>query len=179
MGYRNEADERSEVRDEVRGDVRRWDWLGKLLVPVGIAGHVVFYDVLPISLAWVVGSTGGLGLFVGFDHPSLHRLATLGVFLSAVAAVITTESVTRLARPFSIGHFLAAVVVIGAALFPFLAEWHRVGLGLTPEQFAILRSYCYLALRVTVGILIGATVSWILLARYTPASSPRLQYTRK
>src|SRR5206468_2307768 len=81
-----------------------------------------------------------------FDHPSLRRLAGMGVFLSVIAAVITTESVTRLARPFGVRHFLATVVLIGAALFPSLADWHRVRLGLAPEQFAVLQSYCYLAL---------------------------------
>ena len=176
MAYRNEADDKGEVAR----DVGRREWLSKLLIPVGIAGHVLFYDALPVSLAWAVGAAGGLDLFVGFDNPSLGRVATLGVFLSAVAALITAESVTRLARPFSVGHFLTTAVVMGAVLFPFLAEWHRVRLGLTAEQFAILQSYCYLALRVLVGVLIGATVSWILLGRDTPlGSSPRPQYSRK
>jgi hypothetical protein len=177
MTYRNEADKADSPGEE---PVRRWEWLGKLLIPVGIAGHVLFYDVLPVSLAWVVGASGGLDLFVGLDNPALRRVAALGVFLSAVAALITTESVTRLARPFSVGQFLAAAAVIGAALFPFMADWHRVRLGLAPEHFALVQSYCYLALRVTVGILIGATVSWILLARYAPlALSSRPQHTRK
>ena len=160
MPYSDEKDDES--------DVWRSELLGKLLVPVGIAGHVLFYDVLPAVLAWAVGSAQGLDLFSGFDNPSLRRVAALGLFLSAVAAIITTESVTRLARPFGVGHFLAIVVAIGVALFPSLADWHRIRLGLAPEQFAILQSYCYLALRVMVGFLIGATVSWILLARYVP-----------
>ena len=160
MPYSDEKDDES--------DAGRSELLGKLLVPVGIAGHVLSYDVLPAVLAWAVGSAQGLDLFSGFDNPSLRRVAALGLFLSAVAAIITTESVTRLARPFGVGHFLAIVVAIGVALFPSLADWHRIRLGLAPEQFAILQSYCYLALRVMVGFLIGATVSWILLARYVP-----------
>ena len=160
--------------------VGRWELLWQLLIPVGIAGHILFYDVLPAVLAWAVSSTQGLDLFSGLDTPSLRRVAALGLFLSAVAAIITTESVTRLARPFSIGHFLATVVAIGVALFPSFADWHRVRLGLTPEQFALLQSYCYLALRVMVGILIGATLSWVLLASYVPLGSlGRPQYTRK
>ncbi|HEV8641902.1 MAG TPA: hypothetical protein VGV13_12445 [Methylomirabilota bacterium] len=156
----------------------RWAWLGKLLVPVAIGGHVLFYDVLPALLAWVVGSAEGLDLFVGLDNPSLRRLAGLGLFLSAVAAIITAESVTRLARPFSLAHYLATVAVMGVALFPSLADWHRIRPGLTPDQFAIVQAYCYLVLKVTVGILIGATVSWILLAQ--PLSySPKPYYTRK
>src|SRR5438046_1330891 len=90
MRYGNEADETGE-----RG---RSQLLEKLLVPVAIAGHVLFYDVLPAVLAWVVGSTAGLDLFSAFDNPSLRRLAGLSLFLSVVAAIITTESVTRLAR---------------------------------------------------------------------------------
>lgn len=171
MRYSDETDEAS--------DVGRSELLEKLLVPVGIAAHVLFYDVLPASLVLVVGSTGGLDLFSAFDSPSLRRLAGLGLFLSVLAAIITTESVTRLARPFSVRHFLATAVVIGVALFPSLADWHRVRLGLAPEQFAVLQSYCYLTLKVAVGILIGATVSWILLARYVSLSSRRPQYQRK
>jgi hypothetical protein len=71
------------------------------------------------------------------------------------------------------------MILIGAALFPSLADWHRVRLGLAPEQFAVLQSYCYLALRVAVGILMGATVSWILLAGYVPLSPRNPQYQRK
>ena len=172
MRYGNETDETSE-----RG---RSQLLEKLLVPVTIAGHVLFYDVLPAVLAWVLGSTAGLDLFSAFENPSLRRLAGLSLFLSVVAAIITTESVTRLARPFSVGHFLTTVVLFGAALFPTLAEWHRMRLGLTPEQFALLQAYCYLALKLMVGILVGATVSWILLARPTPLVPPsRPQLTRK
>src|SRR5438876_2495250 len=172
MPYSDEADERSAGR--------RSEMLEKLLVPVAIVGHVLFYDVLPALLTWVVGSTAGLDLFSAIDNPSLRRLAGLGLFLSVVAAIITTESVTRLARPFSIGHFLTTVVLIGAALFPTLADWHRLRLGLTPEQFALVQAYCYLALKVMVGILIGATLSWILQARYARlVSSRRHEYTRK
>lgn len=152
--------------------------LARLLLVVGLGGHILFYDVLPAALAWVVGSAGGLNLFAGFESPTFQRVAGLGVFLSALGAIITTESITRLARPFSIGPFLVTVFAIGAALFPSLADWHRLRLGLTPEQFAVLQSYCYLALRVMVGILIGATVSWILLARPAPFV-PRPQLTRK
>ena len=71
------------------------------------------------------------------------------------------------------------MVLIGAALFPSLADWHRVRLGLTPEQFALLQAYCYLALKVAVGMLVGATVSWILLTRYVALPSRRPQYQRK
>src|SRR5207244_3566082 len=172
MPYSDEADERSAGR--------RSEMLEKLLVPVAIVGHVLFYDVLPALLTWVVGSTAGLDLFSAIDNPMLRRLSGLGLFLSVVAAIITTESITRLARPFSLRHFLATALVIGVALFPPLADWHRIRLGLAPEHFALLQAYCYLALKVTVGILVGATVSWILVGRYTSmVGSRRPQYTRK
>jgi len=163
-----------------QGTSGRWEWLARLLACFGIAGHVLFHDVLPAVLAWAVGSVDALNLFAGFDTPALRRVAGLGLFLSAVAAIITTESVTRMARPFGVGVFLTTVVATGVALFPSLAEWHRVPLPLTPEQFAVVQSYCYLALRVIVGILIGATVSWILLAGYASLLPPRrFQPTRK
>ena len=52
---------------EVAGDVGRSELLAKLLVPVGVAGHVLFYDLLPAALTWVVGSPHGLDLFSAFD----------------------------------------------------------------------------------------------------------------
>jgi hypothetical protein len=158
----------------------QWAWLAKLLACFGVAGHVLFHDVLPAALTWIVGSSDVLNLFSWFDTPALRRIAGLGLLLSAVAAIITTESVTRMARPFGVGSLLAIFAAIGVALFPSLAESHRLALGLTPEQFAVVQSYCYLALRVLVGILIGATVSWILLAGYAPFGPiHRFQPSRK
>jgi hypothetical protein len=157
-----------------------WAWVAKLLACFGVAGHILFHDVLPAGLAWAVGSSDALNLFSWFDTPALRRVAGLGLFLSAVAAIITTESVTRMARPFGVGSLLALFAAIGVALFPSLAEGHRLALGLTPEQFAVVQSYCYLALRVLVGMLIGATVSWILLAGYAPFGPVhRFQASRK
>jgi hypothetical protein len=160
------------------GSGRFAGFLARLLVLVALGGHILFYDLLPAALAWAVGSAEGLNLFADFQDPSFRRIAGLGVFLSVLGAIITTESITRLARPFSVGPFLVTVAAIGVALFPSLADWHRLRLGLAPEQFAVLQSYCYLALRVMVGVLIGATVSWILLARPAPFV-PRPQFTRK
>lgn len=157
----------------------RSEWLARVLVPVGIAGHVLFHDVLPAVLVWAIGSARALDLLSGFDTPALRPVAGLGLFLSVVAAIITTESLTRLARPFRVVHFLVTVGAIGVVLFPSLAEGHRVQLGLTPEQFALVQSYCYLALRVIVGIMVGATVSWVLLAGSRPLPAPGFQPTRK
>src|SRR3989442_11041438 len=139
MPYSDEADERSAGR--------RSEVLEKLLVPVAIVGHVLFYDVLPALLTWVVGSTAGLDLFSAIDNPSLRRLAGLGLFLGVVAAIITTESVTRLARPFSIGTFLTTVVLIRAALFPTPADWPPLRPRLTPQQFPLVEGYWSLALK--------------------------------
>ncbi|PYN38126.1 MAG: hypothetical protein DMD98_04355 [Candidatus Rokuibacteriota bacterium] len=155
------GDEPKEARDGARSQL-----LARLLVPVRIAGHVLFYDALPALLAWGIGSARWLDVFSAFDSPSLRRLAGLGLFLSVVAAIMTTETVTRLARPFTVRHFLFTTVVIGIALFPSLADWHRIRLGMAPEHFALLQAYSYLVLKVTVGMLIGATVSWVLLRRY-------------
>ena len=66
MPYSDEADERSAGR--------RSEMLEKLLVPVAVVGHVLFYDVLPALLTWVVGSTAGLDLFSAIDNPSLRRI---------------------------------------------------------------------------------------------------------
>src|SRR3989442_7921737 len=168
MPYGDEADERSAGR--------RSEMLEKLLVPAAVVGLVFLYDVWPAWLTGVGGRTAGLDLFSAIDNPSLRRLAGLGLFLGVVAAIITTESVTRLARPFSIGHFLTTVVLIGAALFPTLADWHRLRLGLTPEQFALVQAYCYLALKVMVGILMVRHLAGICRLRtrvLCPPASPR------
>src|SRR2546422_8975999 len=103
----------------------RSELLWNLLVPVGIAGHILFFDVLPAGLAWAVSSSQGLDLFSGLDNPPLRRIAGLGLFLSALAAIITRESGTRLSRRFSVGHFLAGRVAIAAARCPSFARCHR------------------------------------------------------
>ena len=91
------GDEPKEARDGAPSQL-----LARLLVPVRIAGHVLFYDALPALLAWGIGSARWLDVFSAFDSPSLRRLAGLGLFLSVVAAIMTTETVTRLARPFTV-----------------------------------------------------------------------------
>jgi hypothetical protein len=146
-----------------------------LLTVVGIAWGIALYDGLPAVLAWAVSAGEGLDVFSQFIEASLQqRLGRLGLFLSVVAAIITTESVTRLVRPFGLAEFLLTALGIGGALFPFLAASHRVSLGLTADQLAVLLSYAYLALKIFVGILIGATVSWVLLAHgpRRPAPAP-------
>src|SRR5262249_61274167 len=130
MRYGDEMDE--------PGDVGHSELLAKLLVPVSFAGHVLFYDVLPAALTWIAGSPKGLDLFSAFEHPALRRLAGIGIFLSVIAAVITTESVTRLARPFSVRHFLVTVVLIGGGTLPPPADWHRVRPRPAPRQFRLL-----------------------------------------
>src|SRR5207245_9455204 len=104
----------SDETDAGRG-IWRSELLWNLLVPVGIAGHNLFFDVLPAVLAWAVSSSQGLDLFSGLDNPSLRRIAGFGLFLSALAAIITTESVTRLCRPLSIGQLISPSLAIRVA----------------------------------------------------------------
>jgi hypothetical protein len=68
MRYGEEPDE---ARDFARG-VARPELLARLLVPVRIAGHVLFYDPLPALLAWAIGSARWLDVFSAFDSPSLR-----------------------------------------------------------------------------------------------------------
>ncbi|HXH83696.1 MAG TPA: hypothetical protein VNN07_12325 [Candidatus Tectomicrobia bacterium] len=144
--------------------------LAKLGALAGIAGTVLLYDLLPAALALAVSAVEGLDVFAPFIDPAVHgRLGRLGLFLSAVAAVIACESLTRLGRPFGLPAFLATVAVLAAALFPSLAAAHRVQLGLAAEHMALLLAYAYLALKVTVGILAGAVVSWIIIGHRVSA----------
>src|SRR5712691_2014590 len=119
-----------DTSDETDAQSAAWgpELFGKPLIALVIAGHVLVYDVLPAVLAWAVGSAQGLDLFSGFDTPSIRRVAALGLFLSAVAAIITTESATLLGRPFGRGAFITTAVAIGVVLFPSLADWHRIRL---------------------------------------------------
>ena len=59
------GDEPKEARDGARSQL-----LARLLVPVRIAGHVLFYDALPALLAWGIGSARWLDVFSAFDSPS-------------------------------------------------------------------------------------------------------------
>ena len=97
----------------------------------------------------------------------------MGLLLGAVAAVITTYSFTLLGRAFSLGKFIVTAVVIGAAIFPFLATANKLTLGLTTDQLAVLLSYAYLGLKVAVGVLIGATVSWMLVSHTVTTAASR------
>jgi len=127
--------------------------------------NLVLHVGLPAVLAWGVGAARGLDVLSPLiDEGLQRRLGPLALLLSIGAAIITTESITRLDRPFGIGKYLLTTVAVGAAMFPFLAVGHHVPMHLTPDQIAMALSYAYLALRVGMGVLIGALVSWVLLS---------------
>jgi hypothetical protein len=129
---------------------------------------------IPAALVLAVNTAERLDVFSPLTGAELRqRLGPMGLLLGAVAAVITTYSFTLLGRAFGLGKFLLTAVVIAAAIFPFLAAGNKLTLGLTPDQFAVLLSYAYLALKVAVGVLIGATVSWTLLSHTLAAAAPR------
>ncbi|MGH7393214.1 MAG: hypothetical protein ACREM3_27725, partial [Candidatus Rokuibacteriota bacterium] len=104
-----------------------------------------------------------------------ERLGRLGLFLGMGAAVIATESLIRMARPFGLGSFLLTAAAMGVAMLPFVAEPHDVKLGLTQGQFAVVVSYAYLVLKVGVGVIVGAVLSWILLVHAAPPSTSRVR----
>jgi hypothetical protein len=136
---------------------------------------------LPAVLAWLV-SAGARFDVLGpvIDPVSPARLGRLGVFLCVVAAIVTTQSLLWLGRPFGVGQLTAIAAVMGIALFPFLASVHGMPAGLTPEQIAVAGAYAYLVLRVAVGILVGGVVGWVLIAHLpTGAAPPRRLTPRK
>lgn len=166
-----DRDDRYEEEEEQRSRV-----LERLLPALGVVWSLVLHAGVPAALVLAVSTAEHLDVFGPLTDAVLQRrLGPLGLLLGAIAAVITTYSFTLLGRPFSLGKFLLTAVVIGAAIFPFLAAANRLTLGLTPDQFAVLLSYAYLGLKVAVGVLIGATVSWMLLS-HIPA--PRAERAR-
>ena len=147
--------------------------LAKIRAFFGVVWQVVLHVGIPILAVWAVNVSERVDLFSPFmDGPVTERLGRLGLFLGMGAAVIATESLTRLMRPFGLGAFLLTVGVMAVAMLPFIAEPNDVSLGLSPGQFAILVSYAYLILKVGVGVIVGAVVSWVLLAHTPPALPP-------
>lgn len=169
---------RDDVDDPYAEDERS-PVLAKLAGALRVVWSVVLYDGVPALLAWAVSAVEVVDVVSPFTDASLpRRLGRLGLFLSVIAAIITNESVIRLARPFGLGKFVLTVSTLGVALFPLLAAWHRLPLGLTPDQLAVVLSYAYLILKVAVGVLIGATVSWVLVGHLSaPAATPAASYT--
>lgn len=159
--YEEDEDERSPALDH-------------LLSALRVAWSVVLHAGIPAALVLAVSTAERLDVFGPLTGAELQRrLGPMGLLLGAIAAVITTYSFTLLGRAFGLGKFLLTAVVIGCAIFPFQAAANRLTLGLTPDQFAVLLSYAYLGLKVSVGVLIGATVSWMLLSHTLVAEAPR------
>lgn len=138
--------------------------LAKIRAFFGVIWQVALHVGLPVLCVWAVNASEWVDLFAPFmDGAVADRLGRLGLFLGMGAAVIATESLTRVARPFGLGSFLLTASAMSVAMLPFLAEPNDVSLGLTPGQFAVVVAYAYLVLKVGVGVIIGAVVSWILL----------------
>jgi hypothetical protein len=158
-----------EVLARIGAALRRW--------ASALAGFAACVG-LPAALAWIIGTAERFDVVGPLVDPGLPvRLGRLGVFLSLVAAIVTTQSLLWLGRPFGIRHLAGTVALIALALFPFLASIHRMPFGLTEAQIAVTAAYAYLVLRVAVGILVGAIVSWVLMVHLPPAAAPAQRYT--
>jgi hypothetical protein len=153
--------------------------LAKLRAFLRVVFGVALYGALPALLVWALSAARDLNLLSPLiDAGVQQRLGRLGLFLGAVAAIIATESLTRLNRPFGLGPFFLTVTGLGVAMFPFLAARHEVTFGLSEQQVGLVLSYAYLVVEVAVGLLVGAIMSWILLAHGDPEPLPlRPRYT--
>lgn len=129
----------------------------------------LLHDILPAACVWALHVGEQLDLFGRLIHPQLHvKLGPLALFLGMGAAVVTAESFTRwnwhgTGESFRVSYFLATVAVLGLALFPFLADWDRMlSSVLAPKLAAVGIHYAYLLLKLTVGVLVGGIISWLL-----------------
>ncbi len=149
--------------------VRRW---------LGAAAGLAACMGLPAVLAWLVSTGERFDVLGPVIEPMLPaRLGRLGVFLCIVAAIVTTQSLLWLGRPFGVGQLSVIAAVMGIALFPFLASAYGMPAGLTSEQIAVAGAYAYLVIRVAVGILVGGIVGWILIAHLPTAAAPPRRLT--
>lgn len=141
---------------------------------VGAAWNLVLHFGIPAAMMLAISTAERLDVVGPLTDDLLQRrLGPLGLLLGVVAAVITTYSFTLLGRPFSLGKFLVTAIVIGGAIFPFLAASNRLTLGLTADQLAVLLAYAYLGLKVAVGVLVGATFSWVLVSHAVTSGAVR------
>ncbi len=165
---------REPLGDDELYDDENAEILAKFRSFFGIIWQVVLHVGLPVLGVWLVAASERVDLFAPFmDVEVADRFGRLGLFLGMGAAVISAESLTRVARPFGLGAFLLTATTMGVAMLPFLAEPNDVRLGLTEGQFAVVAAYAYLVLKVGVGVIIGAVMSWILLA-HAPQPLPRV-----
>jgi hypothetical protein len=159
--YPEVEDERSELLERLAG---------LMSVVSTVALHA-----LPGVMAWALSAGKGLNVLAPIvaEAAVQERLGRLATLLSVVAAILATETVVWRARPFGLVPLLATGGVLMAALFPFLAAPHQLTFGVAPALVGILLSYGYLVLQATVGVIIGATVSWLFLAFGAASPPPR------
>jgi hypothetical protein len=150
--------------------------LAKIRAFFGVVWQIVLHVGMPVAGVWAINASERMDLFAPFmDGAVAERLGRLGLFLGMGAAVIATESLTRVARPFGLGSFLLTAGAMAVAMLPFLAEPNDVRLGLTSGQFAVVVAYAYLVLKVGVGVIVGAVMSWVLLVHAVPSPASRVR----
>lgn len=168
--YDRDEEPEEEAPDRHEG----WPVLERLGRAVGAAWNLLLHAGIPAALMLAISTAERLDVVGPLTDDLLQRrLGPLGLLLGVVAAVITTYSFTLLGRPFSLGKFLVTAVLIGGAIFPFLAASNRLTLGLTTDQLAVLLAYAYLGLKVAVGVLVGATFSWVLVSHALTSGAVR------
>jgi len=168
--------------DDLYDDDENAEALAKIRAFFGVVWQVALHVGLPVVAVWAINASERVDVFAPFmDGAVAGRLGRLGLFLGMGAAVVATESLTRMERPFGLGAFLLTVAGMAVAMLPFVAGPNDVSLGLTKGQFAVVVSYAYLILKVGVGVIVGAVVSWVLLvhAAPRPALPPRRTTPRK
>lgn len=89
--------------------------------------------------------------------------AVFGLFLAFLATVVSAGTYASAGRRYTLVPFSVTAIVTLLTLIPFVASRYDVALGLPPEVFAILATYSYLLLHITVGVLIGG--AWSVLSK--------------
>jgi hypothetical protein len=132
--------------------------------PIKLFVNILFNDVAPAALVWAIHQARVYELFqLPVSAVIVDRIGTIGLWLSALAAVVANEAFLR-RPPFNLWHFFASALAIAMALFPFIAASYDVDWGPSPEAIAIISHYCFLALEVAFGVLIGGSLSLVLRA---------------
>jgi hypothetical protein len=122
-------------------------WVGRMLRDQAVpALGTVAFDVVQRL---------GLVQFLPSPPSPDSRYRNLGLFLSIVAAIVTSTDFSQPGHVFGLGALLTATAALILCLVPFIGARDPAFFGLGPDAFATVSMVAYLGLYVVIGILLG------------------------